>query len=229
MGLFSFVKSAGRSIGLFGGQKAAAAEEAAQKAVAEAQAAADTAKKAALNDKAVALDIKAAIESHGIGIQGLEVSCNGDVVRLGGTATSQADSEKAVLIAGNTEGIATVDDGIIVEVPEPPAIHHTVVKGDTLSKIALTQYGNMHLYDHIFQANMPMLKHPDEIYPGQVLRIPRLSTSSHTVKKGETLGGIAKHRPCNESCTSEKKVGFSEASCLGLRGAHTFQLRTVLF
>jgi nucleoid-associated protein YgaU len=25
----------------------------------------------------------------------------------------------------------------------------------------------------IFKANQPMLKHPDKIYPGQVLRIPQ--------------------------------------------------------
>ena len=30
-------------------------------------------------------------------------------------------------------------------------------------------------YDVIFQANRPMLTHPDKIYPGQVLRIPPLS------------------------------------------------------
>ncbi|MCB2126689.1 MAG: LysM peptidoglycan-binding domain-containing protein, partial [Rhodobacteraceae bacterium] len=28
-------------------------------------------------------------------------------------------------------------------------------------------------YMEIFEANKPMLKHPDKIYPGQVLRIPQ--------------------------------------------------------
>jgi nucleoid-associated protein YgaU len=27
----------------------------------------------------------------------------------------------------------------------------------------------------IFEANKPMLKHPDKIYPGQVLRIPGIA------------------------------------------------------
>ena len=35
--------------------------------------------------------------------------------------------------------------------------------------------GNGGKYDTIFQANRPMLTHPDKIYPGQVLRIPPMS------------------------------------------------------
>ncbi|OYZ03787.1 MAG: peptidoglycan-binding protein LysM, partial [Methylophilales bacterium 16-45-7] len=44
--------------------------------------------------------------------------------------------------------------------------------GDTLSKIAKELYGNANLYMRIFDANKPMLSHPDKIYPGQMLRIP---------------------------------------------------------
>lgn len=49
---------------------------------------------------------------------------------------------------------------------------YTVEKGDTLSGIAKKMYGNANKYPQIFEANKPMLKDPDEIYPGQVLRIP---------------------------------------------------------
>lgn len=49
---------------------------------------------------------------------------------------------------------------------------YTVEKGDTLSGIAKKMYGNANKYPQIFEANMPMLKDPDKIYPGQVLRIP---------------------------------------------------------
>ncbi len=49
---------------------------------------------------------------------------------------------------------------------------YTVVAGDTLSKIAKSQYGDASKYPKIFEANKPMLKDPDKIYPGQVLRIP---------------------------------------------------------
>ena len=51
---------------------------------------------------------------------------------------------------------------------------YTIAKGDTLSKIAKTVYGDMMKYPIIFEANKPMLTDPDKIYPGQVLRIPAL-------------------------------------------------------
>ena len=59
-----------------------------------------------------------------------------------------------------------------VSVSEPPAEYYTVVSGDTLSKIAKEFYGNANAYMKIFEANKPMLSHPDKIYPGQNLRIP---------------------------------------------------------
>jgi nucleoid-associated protein YgaU len=79
-----------------------------------------------------------------------------------------------VLVVGNTEGIASVDDRMTTAVQEPEAQFHTVVKGDSLSKIAKTYYGNAMKYPVIFEANKPMLTDPDKIYPGQVLRIPNL-------------------------------------------------------
>ncbi len=53
---------------------------------------------------------------------------------------------------------------------------YTVVKGDTLGKIAKEFYGNAAKYPLIFEANKPMLSHPDKIYPGQMLRIPPLES-----------------------------------------------------
>ena len=61
-----------------------------------------------------------------------------------------------------------------VEHVEPEAQFHTGVSGNTLGKIAKTFYGNTMKYPMIFEANKPMLKSPDLIYPGQVLRIPAL-------------------------------------------------------
>ena len=53
---------------------------------------------------------------------------------------------------------------------------YTVVKGDTLGKIAKEFYGNSAKYPLIFEANKPMLSDPDKIYPGQMLRIPPLES-----------------------------------------------------
>ena len=61
-----------------------------------------------------------------------------------------------------------------VDKSEPEAKYYTVVSGDNLSKISKSQYGDPNKYMKIFEANKPMLKDPDKIYPGQVLRIPPL-------------------------------------------------------
>ena len=78
------------------------------------------------------------------------------------------------MVVGNTAGISGVEDEMMVEIEEPVATFHTVERGDTLSKIAKKVYGNAMKYPVIFEANRPMLTHPDKIYPGQVLRIPSL-------------------------------------------------------
>jgi nucleoid-associated protein YgaU len=50
---------------------------------------------------------------------------------------------------------------------------HTVEPGDTLSAIANTFYGDPDKFRIIFAANRNQLDDPDEIVPGQVLRIPQ--------------------------------------------------------
>jgi uncharacterized protein YidB (DUF937 family)/LysM repeat protein len=54
----------------------------------------------------------------------------------------------------------------------PPVGAYTVVSGDTLSRIARRHYGDASQWPRIFEANRDVLKDPDRIYPGQVLRIP---------------------------------------------------------
>ncbi|HEY9013850.1 MAG TPA: LysM peptidoglycan-binding domain-containing protein [Gemmatimonadales bacterium] len=50
---------------------------------------------------------------------------------------------------------------------------YTVVKGDSLSKIAKREYGNANAWRRIFDANRDQINDPDLIHPGQVLRIPQ--------------------------------------------------------
>lgn len=50
---------------------------------------------------------------------------------------------------------------------------YTVVKGDSLSKIAKREYGNANAWRRIFDANRDQITDPDLIHPGQVLRIPQ--------------------------------------------------------
>lgn len=162
MGLFSFVKEAGASLlGIkTGAQKEAEAQEARE--------AARQAKEAS---------IRAFVGEFGLGIDSLGIAFSGeddDTVILTGEAATQADKEKLILSVGNIQGIACVDDQMTVTEPEPapPAVFHTVVRGDSLSKIAKAYLGSANRYPEIFEANKPMLKDPNLIYPGQVLRIP---------------------------------------------------------
>ena len=50
---------------------------------------------------------------------------------------------------------------------------YTVKSGDNLSKISKEYYGDPNQYNKIFEANRPLLKNADDIFPGQVLRIPQ--------------------------------------------------------
>ena len=93
-------------------------------------------------------------------------------VSVGGEAADEATREKVVLCCGNVHGVSQVDDAMTVKEPAEASRYYTVVRGDTLSAIAKSQYGNANDYPKIFEANKPMLSNPDKIYPGQVLRIP---------------------------------------------------------
>lgn len=159
MGIFSFVKDAGEK--LFGGGEAKAAEPSSAPGGADANAKASDA-------------IKKYISSLGLAPADLAVSFDGasSVVTVSGTAPDQATKEKILLAAGNVRGVERVEDRMTATSSEPEGRFHTVASGDTLSAIAKKYYGDANKYNGIFEANKPMLTHPDKIYPGQVLRIP---------------------------------------------------------
>jgi nucleoid-associated protein YgaU len=110
----------------------------------------------------------------GITIEGGRITVKGDEVTITGKASDTAEKERAVLILGNTKGVAKVNDQITVAAQaQAQSQFYEVKSGDTLSKIAKQFYGDSNKYSAIFEANKPMLKDPDEIYPGQTLRIPQ--------------------------------------------------------
>jgi nucleoid-associated protein YgaU len=119
-------------------------------------------------------NLKKHIEDVGLGNPNVHATVDGDKVTITGEVASQEEKEKIILAAGNIAGVASVDDQITVSGPVVEAATFVVVKkGDTLSAISLAVYGNANLYNKIFEANKPMLSHPDKIYPGQTLRIPK--------------------------------------------------------
>lgn len=169
MGFFSFIKDAGEK--LFGHKEADAAAAA---AAASEDAAAQ--EKLATTNRAAGDAIQTYIEAQGLQITGLVVTFDAasSTVNVFGIAADQATKEKALLCAGNVSGVANVNDNMSVDLSEPEATYHDVVKGDTLWAIAKAAYGDGNKYPQIFEANKPMLSHPDKIYPGQKLRIPPL-------------------------------------------------------
>jgi nucleoid-associated protein YgaU len=164
MGFFDFVKSAGKKLG-FGD-----------------------------DDETNGKELKKELDSHGLGTEAVQVEVNGDTAMIRGAVSDQSAFEKAVVAVGNTLGISKVqadelrialpDSGLSLDssvdindvvakaAPASEPKFHTVEKGDTLWAISEKAYGDGSKYQMIFEANTPMLDHPDKIYPGQVLRIP---------------------------------------------------------
>ena len=117
-------------------------------------------------------------------VVGLNVKVNGDTVTLAGVAKDLPTREKAILIAGNVEGVAHVNADELVspeiidatnvrDIPEP--VFYTIKKGDTLWGIATDFYKDGSKYPLIVEANLEVIKDADKIYPGQSIRIPELA------------------------------------------------------
>ncbi|WP_431065860.1 peptidoglycan-binding protein LysM [Methylotuvimicrobium sp.] len=121
--------------------------------------------------------IQKLIEEDNPGVENLQVQVEDGRAILSGKASSAEALEKAVLIAGNVQGIEAIDaagvtiaDGSTVAGDDQ---YYTIEKGDTLWKIAEKAYGNGSKYQKIFEANREVIKDPDKIYTGQKIRIPK--------------------------------------------------------
>src|SRR5262245_19210362 len=177
MGLIDFVKNVGRKLDIGHDQGKGTAPV--KPTAAHPQTAPAPPSQAAQDqrDRQRAAALLGVIQQMGFKGDELGVRVDGDRATVTGTVDSQEQREKIVLLVGNTEGIGRVDDQLKVARPEPEATYYEVKPGDTLSKIAKQHYGDANQYPRIFEANQPMLKDPDEIYPGQKLRIPALATA----------------------------------------------------
>ena len=117
--------------------------------------------------------------SHDDEVKGLRIDFDDDTIRLHGKCKSQKAMEKAILIAGNINGVSKViSDGLQVVgktlkgAKGSKARFYTIKSGDTLSRISKEFYGDANKYMDIVNENKGVIKDPDSIYPGQVIRIP---------------------------------------------------------
>ena len=165
MGIFSFVKGIGEK--LTGHKEAAPAASPNAAPVAPKEPTAQE----------IANLLLARVQALNLAIDGLSIHYDSttDTAEIKGAAKTQADREKAILAVGNVDHVAKVVDSISVVAAEPESQFYTVKSGDNLSKISKELYGEANKYQKIFEANQPLLTHPDKIYPGQVLRIPALA------------------------------------------------------
>ena len=168
MGLIQFAKKVGRKLGLGDDDDKKVQGQGPQ----QGQHAPNPQQVRELHDRRKAAALVKLVQDMGFKVQDLGVRVDDDKVTLTGQAPSQEIREKIVLLVGNVEGIGSVDDNMTAAQAAPEAQYYEVKSGDTLSKIAKQYYGDANKYNQIFEANRPMLKDPDEIYPGQRLRIP---------------------------------------------------------
>ncbi len=165
MALFDFIRDAGEKLFHTGSAAAASSSKQTQ------QPSSDGGKAA---DNAAGDAILAYIKAQNLDATALTVTYDSSTstATVYGVAPDQATKEKIILCAGNVSNVSRVDDRMSVEQSGPEAKFYEVKSGDTLSKIAKLSYGDANQYPKIFEANRPMLKSPDKIYPGQMLRIP---------------------------------------------------------
>jgi len=116
------------------------------------------------------------IEAAQLGIENLNIDYNEGIVTISGDAATPEVAEKAILIAGNIEGVNQVVNNTNQQQLESEQVEYYLIQsGDTLSKIAKAYYGDAQAYNQIFEANREVIQDPDKIFVGQKIRIPQLA------------------------------------------------------
>ena len=125
------------------------------------------------NEAEAAEKVASHINEDNPGINNLEVQVEDGVATLSGEAESAEALQKAVLMAGNIQGIKVVNDnGVTAPAPMEEVEYYEIKSGDTLWAVAQKYYDDGSKYTRIFEANREVIKDPDKIFVGQKIRIP---------------------------------------------------------
>ena len=124
------------------------------------------------NEDDAAAKITEHLEANNPGVDGLSIDYQDGVVTVSGEGVDSAAVEKAILMAGNVEGVQQVVNNTNVTVEEGQVEYYEIQSGDTLSKLAKNYYGDAMAYNRIFDANREVIEDPDLIFVGQKIRIP---------------------------------------------------------
>lgn len=134
------------------------------------------------SDDKAAEKIREHILADNPGIDPLEVKFQKGFVTLGGASQTWDAVEKAILLAGNVQGVGKVISEIQVAetTGNAPAElggtaggqYYEIKSGDTLSAIAKHFYGDASQYPKILGANREVIKDANKIFAGQKIRIP---------------------------------------------------------
>ena len=140
------------------------------------------------------------LRQAGLDPTGLKFGFGTRSITVSGDIADEADRERILEVLRGIKDIDTVEDRLVLAAPaaaEPVTLAeasddaetapapaepaagaeprtYSVVRGDTLWKIAEQAYGDGAQYTKIFEANRDQLDDPDRIFPGQKLVIPDL-------------------------------------------------------
>lgn len=78
------------------------------------------------------------------------------------------------------------------EAPDGEAAQHIVEDGETLSSIAAQYFGNPHLWPALYRANRDQIKNPAQLYPGQSLLVPVVSSTRSEAETAPRRGDRAR-------------------------------------
>lgn len=115
-----------------------------------------------------------------LGVEPLNLKEKNDILYVYGKVADQSALEKVVLYLGNIKNIATVNIENLTLVNNVVLTKLTrfyeIKPRDSLWKIAENIYGITHgdKYKIILEANKPLINEADDLFVGQIIRIPNI-------------------------------------------------------